>query len=571
MGSKPDGYPVRPNALNGNDSDWIHANTGVMNGLEPQLETLIKNRTRMFLPIIDGEAGDGANAEYHVQRMGAFILRGYGNEPSRGKYFDFVFVGDSSAIACNITNVVQTTNLGLTGTVLLRPRYTILPLAHQPVQYTIVMDVSGSMTWNFDGEAKSGSTIYQCGSSNDPAREAKRAQDGAICNTDPSPKWSPTSERRIYVAKTALQNFINLIETYDAMQIIYFSGADVGASTSIWQYGTNRRQTGAQDAVLVAGASASAPYDVSGGTPSATGLDQARQLIAASPNTSTDGRTFKKVVIFMTDGVANYFKDNRNPKSGQKEFDWINDSHDNASCKDLAGNTEIPSCQIGMTNTTPSFERPITAMASVAREIKNLNDGNTVIYVIALAGVPATGLSTDVAQQSTFPFYSEAPNPSQVGQIFEAINQNVEDPTCVPAGGANWVGSVDNNRTITDPATRSGFGLPADTSIYGYVYLKDQYGGLLQTAPVTQQNGQLSYSFANVAPGTYKLEAFAGYKGEDEPNPDLTRLLVHPTPGSYAQHQPRVQRGCIADIEHCRSAGSAVPRSEWQCLPLIAV
>jgi len=180
-------------------------------------------------------------------------------------------------------------------------------------------------------------------------------------------------------------------------------------------------------------------------------------------------------------------------------------------------------------------------MASVAREIKNLNDGNTVIYVIALAGVPATGLSTDVAQQSTFPFYSEAPNPGQVGQIFAAINQSVEDPTCVPAGGANWVGSIGNDRTITDPATRSGFGLPADTSIYGYVYLKDQYGGLLQTAPVTQQNGQLSYSFANVAPGTYKLEAFAGYKGDDAPTP-ISRVyssillpdLTHSTSRAFA-------------------------------------
>src|SRR5205823_1406839 len=31
VGNKPDGYPVRPGALNGNDSDWIYANTGVMN------------------------------------------------------------------------------------------------------------------------------------------------------------------------------------------------------------------------------------------------------------------------------------------------------------------------------------------------------------------------------------------------------------------------------------------------------------------------------------------------------------------------------------------------------------
>jgi Flp pilus assembly protein TadG len=541
LGSAVSGYPVRPGALNGDDSDWIHANTGVMNGLEPQLDQLIADRTRMLLPVIDAEAGSGATAVYHVQKMGAFLLVGYGNEPSKGKYFDFVYVGDGSPIACNITNIVQTTNLGVTGTVLLRPRYVLPPLAHQPVQYTIVLDTSGSMMWNFNGEAKTGSgTVVQCGSSNDPAREADRAADASSCRSGPA--WSPASERRIHVAKTALQNFINLLEPYDAMQIIGFSSTDVKASTTGWVYGDPAGKQTLSDATLIAGASLTDPYTVSGGTPSATGLDEARQLIAASPDTSaTDGRDFKKVVIFMTDGVANYFKDQRNPQSGSKQFDWYNDSSDNPTCENLAGQAEIPSCHIGMTNTNPSFERPITAMASVAREIKNLNDGETVIYVIALAGVPATGLSTDVAQQSTFPYYSEAIQASQVQQIFDAINQSIEDPTCLPAGGANWVGTIDNDHTITNAATRSSFSLPTDTSIYGYVYLKDQYGSTLQTSALTHQNGQLSYSFADVAPGTYKLEAFAGYKGDDVPTP-IARVyssillpdLSHSTSRSFA-------------------------------------
>jgi hypothetical protein len=543
LGSAPAGYPIRPGALNASDSDWIYANTGVMNGLEPELNELIRLKTKMYLPIIDGEAGSGATASYHVQKLGAFLLVGYGNHPSKGKYFDFVYIDDVSAIACNLTNVIQTTNLGLAGTVQIRPRHTIPPTAHQPVQYTIVLDTSGSMMWNFFGEAKTSSgTVVQCGSSNDPAREADRAADAAACSSVPA--WSPTSERRITVAKTALQNFINLLEPYDAMQIIGFSGRTngVAASTTGWVYGNEPGKQTLKDATLIAGASLANPYTVSGGTPSATGLDEARKLIAASPDVSeTDGREFKKVVIFLTDGVANYFKNQRNPQSGTKLFDWLNDSSDNPTCRNLAGRNEIPSCQIGMTNTSPSFERPITAMASVAREIKNLNDGNTVIYVIALAGVPATGLSTDVAQQSTFPYYSEAIQASQVQQIFDAINQNIEDPTCIPAGGANWVGTVNSNRTITSASTRANFGLPADTSVYGYAYLKDQYGSTLQTSPITHQSGQLSYSFANVAPGTYKLEAFVGYLGEDAPTP-IARVyssillpdLSHSTSRSFA-------------------------------------
>ena len=528
LGAQPAGYPAHPGALNSTDSDWIYANTGVMNGLEPQFDALITNRTRMLLPIINGEAGSGANAEYHVARLGAFILRGYGQEktqdydghghPEKGKYFDFVYVGDVGAIACNITNIVKTTNLGLTGTVFLRPRYTIPPLAHQPVEYTVVLDTSGSMTWNFNGQAKSGSTIYQCGSSTNPALEAQRAQDASYCDKN-EPKWSPASERRIAYAKNALQNFISLLEPYDAMQIIGFSGdknnTGVAATTTDWVYGSPAGKQTLKDAVLAAGANPNTPYDVAGGTPSATGLYQARQLIAASPNKSViDGRDFKKVVLFLTDGVANYFRNYKN-----SPFGWYNDSSDNASCKNLANTDEIPSCQIGMTNTNPSYERPITAMASEATEIKKLNDGNTQIYVIALAGVPATGLSTDVASQSTFPYYSEATQGSQVQDIFNAINDSVENPTCLPAGGTGWVGTIGNSNTVTDAATRSSFSLPVDTSIYGYVYLKNQYGQTLQTAAVTHQNGQLSYSFANVTPGTYKLEAFVGYKGNDSPTP----------------------------------------------------
>jgi Flp pilus assembly protein TadG len=521
LGAKPDGYPLRPGQLNSADGDWIYANTGIMSGLEPQFDALIKNRTRMLLPIINGQAGNGSNAEYHVERLGAFILRGYGNEPSKNKYFDLVYVGDVSAVACNITNIVTTTNLGLTGTVFIRPRYTLPPVAHQPVEYTVVLDTSGSMNWNFNGEAKVGSTIVQCGSSNDPARNAKRDADASKCNS--VPKWSPSSERRIAVAKTALQNFVDLLEPYDAMQIIGFSaddnsGGGVGASTTDWQYGSAAGKQVLKDAVLSAGANPSTPYDVSGGTPSATGLNKARDLIIKSPDKSAyDGRDFKKVVIFLTDGVANYFLKTNNSADG---FGWSNDSHDNPSCSSNPRASEDPDCQVGRTNTKNKIERPITAMATEAGEIKKLNDGNTQIYVIALAGVSATGLATDVASQSSFPYYSEAVQASQVQQIFDAINQSVENPACIPAGGTNWLGSIDNTHTVTNQAERTGkFGLPADTSVYGYVYLKNQYGQTLQTVPVTHQNGQLSYSFADVAPGTYKLEAFVAYKGDDAPNP----------------------------------------------------
>ncbi|HEU5102980.1 MAG TPA: hypothetical protein VFU22_28350, partial [Roseiflexaceae bacterium] len=266
-------------------------------------------------------------------------------------------------------------------------------------------------------------------------------------------------------------------------------------------------------AVLEAGKTNNDPYEADGGTPSATGLNEARKQLQGAPTKSTDGREFRQVTLFLTDGVANYFvKKTGNPDG----FGWYNDGHDNPSC---AGRniSEDTACHIGNTLTNPSIERPISAMATEGAELKKTNT----VYVIALAGVTATGL-TEVAQQATFPYYSEAEQAGQVDEIFAAINQNVENPTCIPAGGTAFTGKIDAKNTVTDTGTRNAFSLPADTSVYGYVYLKDAYGQTLKTAPIkpdVNANGQLSYSFDSLTPGTYQLEAYVVYKGDDEPTP----------------------------------------------------
>jgi hypothetical protein len=77
-------------------------------------------------------------------------------------------------------------------------------------------------------------------------------------------------------------------------------------------------------------------------------------------------------VIFLTDGVANHFL---NPTGNPAGFGWS------------TGDT--PECQIGLTNTNPQIERPITAMVTEGAELKKT--GFT-IHVIALAGVNAIGM-----------------------------------------------------------------------------------------------------------------------------------------------------------------------------------
>jgi hypothetical protein len=511
----PSGYPIRPGTLGANDSDWIYANTGVMNGVEPELEALIENRTRLILPIVDQSNGSGNGATLHVQGMGGFIMRGYGNEPGKGKYFDLVYVGDVSAIPCEVTNVITTTNLGLVGTVFVRPVKQLPPQITEPVRYTVVMDTSGSMNWNFYGEAKSGSNVLQCGASNDAARTAKRAQDFNACNAGNGAMWSPSTERRVAVAKNALITFINMLDPYDAMQIIGFAGRTGGVetTTSEWFYGTPAGKQALADAVMEAGKWNNDPYETEGGTPSATALKQARDLIANAPTVSTDGRNFRPVLLFTTDGVANYFVKNGNNGSG---MGWYNDAKDNPSCRDNPGLAEAVECHVGYTNSTSPVARPITAMALQALEIRKTHT----VYVIAMGGVPSTGLATEVASQSAFPFYSEATDASQMPDIFRAINQSTQEGTCVPAGGTTWFGKIDSAHTITNAADRSKFSLPADQAVYGYVYLKDAYGASVKPAtPIKHDpvSGQLSFSIPDVTPGTYKIEAYVAYKGDDVP------------------------------------------------------
>ncbi len=515
---KPNDYPIRPGTLGANDSDWIYGNTGVMNGVEPELNALIQNRTRLILPIVDQFNGQGNGATMHVQAMGGFIIRGYGNEPSKGKYFDLVYVGDVTAIPCEVTNVITTTNLSVIGTVFVRPRELLPPLRNQPVRYTVVMDTSGSMNWNFYGEAKtSGGTVLQCGASNDAARTAKRAQDISACNANNGEMWTPKTERRVAVAKKAMIDFINMLEPYDAMQIIGFAGRTGGVetSTSDWIYGTPAGKQALADAVMEAGKWKNDPYETEGGTPSATALNTARTLIANAPTTSTDGRAFRPVMLFETDGVANYFVKNGNNGSGMT---WFNSAKDNPSCENKPGLGEAVECHVGYTNATSPVARPITAMALQAVEIKKTHT----VYVIALGGVPATGLATEVASQSTFPYYSEATDSSQMPDIFKAINKSVEEPTCIPGGGTNWYGVIDPAHTITNAADRSKFSLPADGAVYGHVYLQDAYGQSVKPAtPIKHDpvSGQLSFSIADVTPGTYKIKAYVAYKGDDKPTP----------------------------------------------------
>jgi hypothetical protein len=486
-----DGYPSLPNQLS--VDDWIYGNSGFSgsNDVNAAIDAHINNRTIVNFPIFNADNGlNGSNPAYHITALGAFIIRDFGFQNQRdangfkGWYIDLVYIGEANECPILITDVPQTTNLGIAGNVQFRPRHYYVPDLTQPIQYLIILDVSGSMSWNFEGQTGNSNNRTQCtGVALKP-----------ICS---SQGWSPTSERRVYIAKQAIHNFIDKMGTNDSMRIVSYSGnldgnySDSNAIrdlTKSWPTtGWSSNKTTLKDAVLLAGAQNNDPYYTRGGTPSATGIASANQVLSSAP-TSSGGRDYKRVVIFLTDGVANIFKNG----------EWFREC-----------GSEIASCQLGYTN---GRAKPITAMANEAANLKQL----ATIYAVAFAGVDETGLQ-DVASAPNYPYFSSANQPDELRTILDAISRDVKGGNCVPSGGTTFLNTITDDRVGTVGSVG-----PQTYPTVGYVYLYDNNGNPLPAgkdkAPimVDPQTGTLSYRFSDLTPNTtYQMAAFVAYEGDD--------------------------------------------------------
>src|SRR5262249_43641184 len=127
-------------------------------------------------------------------------------------------------------------------------------------------------------------------------------------------------------------------------------------------------------------------YLTEGRTPSATGIAAGAQAISSAPSQAPNGQDYKRVSIFLTDGVANIFRDGGAPTYS-------------GSC-----GSEIASCNVGYT--TGGQAKPVTAMLLESDGLKQVVD---TVYVIALAGVDETGLKS-VASAPNYPFFSSSQN-----------------------------------------------------------------------------------------------------------------------------------------------------------------
>ncbi|HEU4328190.1 MAG TPA: vWA domain-containing protein [Roseiflexaceae bacterium] len=549
----PNGYPIKPGQIS--ENDWIHANTGLSWG--PASDALLQqknNRTIMILPIIDPYAyQNGNNVQFQVKRLGNFLIREVGNEPSRGKFIDLVYLGPTTTEACNNTPPPPRNpqrNPDLVGNLAVLPEARD-SASKRPVLYAVAFDVSGSMNWNFNGQAKINGQVRQCGAGADNSLNAKRAQDAAICNATSNKDqiWTPLEERRLYIAKQAMMQFIDMMDPNDRMQIIPFSGANpnIGGIGAI-ELGDAAGKTKLKQYVLDAGKSPAAnndPYIALGGTPSASALYKARQILGASttPKKAPNGQDYKQVVMLITDGVANHYRDpagqNGTYTSGGN-VGWNNLAPDQELCRNSPNVGEDVRCHVGYADTSKGqLARPLTAMVNEGTELQK----QAQVFVIALAGVDATGLPM-VSSQDIYPWFAPANQPSSVTDVFRAINNQVENGDCEPAPYVGWTYEIDSSHTVSASEAVS-LGGTAD-AVYGVVRLLDSNGQLVAEKPITQavvgSSTRLTYRFDNVPPGNYAISAVIFYKGDDGiarkypliRNPDLT---------TSAQRVQVVQRG----------------------------
>ncbi len=402
--------------------------------------------------------------------------------------------------------------LALTGSVALRPQQRV---ATAPVFYVVVLDVSGSMMLNMSGQAVIDGVVRQCGAppSDSPDLQAKYEADAPICRSAPSlePAWPVVEERRVYIAKQALMLLIDRMRPNDQMQLIASTTNRTSATSSGVQtvgatsYGDAAGKAALKQAALDTGALNGDPYYTRGGTPSAGALRLARTVLEAAPQTAPDGSTYERAVLFMTDGVANAYLDALNNGLyvvNRRPVGWINDAGDEPQGCNRNNVSEDPDCHIGYTQTTTRafYPRPITAMVNEGQELRSMAQ----VFVAALAGVNSTGLPM-VASSSAAPFYTEIAQAEQLSLALSRVDNHL---TAAELG--QWYDQIDPAHA-PDPAI-----LPeVDATIFGVVTLSGPGGTRTASIQTDPDSGRLVYRFVGLAPGSYTLSAWLGYKSDD--------------------------------------------------------
>lgn len=535
-------FPFQESTLN--PLDWVYGNranraaleqgladvNGAPSALKQALDWHVANRTILTTLVRNDHNGDVDDPAYYVESFAAFILLNYGVDATNGFYLDLAFVPDGlRECAAPLTELPTDLQLfGLSGGVSFWPSWQEnIVAAIRPVSFLIVFDVTGSMTWTFDGKGQNpenGETVFCTG----PNRNADCAgflwaygnrDDPATSGVDERALYN---QRRIYIAKDVLRAFAQNVQDTsfsrpnDIVRILPFTG-DVGdfydgsnpaananqPATAIVNSIKQRLVPGAwvntyaalSGAIENAGMINGDPYLTNGATSSASGLRAAYEILDG-PDTpdhvpGNPALQYRKIVIFVTDGVANVFTNGlyNNQPGCIGEFQECN----TGDPVTLPGGTEVL--------------KPLDAMVEEARRLKvnvlEPTDGK--LYVIALAGVDTTGLGSVASGQDAV---QQADNPEALRLILENIRQDALFGECVQGSTLNPV----NNIGTGNVASIANWSLSSDEAGYVYLWAEGSNPSVDDpdyTVPIRMQTGTgiMSYSFSDLPLGTYQMKA----------------------------------------------------------------
>ncbi|GAB4210041.1 MAG: hypothetical protein OHK0022_42290 [Roseiflexaceae bacterium] len=380
----------------------------------------------------------------------------------------------------------------LAGTVTLNiePPVQVKEPSDKPRAYIIVLDVSGSNSWNFQGQAMVDGVLYQCGPSTDPELNRKYEQDRTSCQ---SPSSALASEPRIAVAKQALTQVIDQLAPDDWMQILVFSGRGVNPAGP-GSLGTAEGKAALREAVRMAGViDPNNPDMMQGGTPTATALHEAGKLLDSPdrPRISPSGQPYEPVVVLMTDGVPNYYLEKSNGRylgDNARTVGWHNRGS-NIAGPCASSSDEQAECQVGYVMTTDGqIALPLTA----AIQQGQLLSQRAALAVIGYGNAPPE--LAQMVQAPMAPWYQQIDTPSELAPALADVIASVNMDRCAQLAQAQG-----------QPPQP----LPADPNAVGLITLR-RMDDVTQHVPILADpaSGRLSYSIDGLLIGHYTLEAW---------------------------------------------------------------
>jgi hypothetical protein len=517
-GAEPENYPDLPNRLGG--GDWIYGAPENLGAITSLLNEHKANGTYMILPTYNEVLGTGSDAIYLVSTLYAFVIKDIGSD-ANGSWIELIALGDpsSQSTSCAATPPSQPRLYSLKVPVGIYPQ-TSLPPERKPIQYMVVLDVSGSMSSNFNGQCNNQGNVRQC----EIGPPGSPPPDG-ILGTGTDHWWNPSSERRIAIAKDAMERLIELMNmpgnpSYnpafpsDEMALVWFNQEQKTSMSKSW----NSDPATLKASVRAAGATGGDQLRTNGGTNGAAGLYRGALLLKQRPATiryNNQTWEYKRVVIFITDGVSkDFFKPSATNLSdgSSSATTYPTGSH----CRNLGSKVATDAgCQTteggGEATGKWNNDRPISQMIKVSNDfIKNDTQVNAEIFVIALSNIPAIGLRDGVASFPSYyysvPTLQRLPDGStNVDLIMESIFDRSGRPTCeaqedplqwtVPQENA---GATFGGRTLNYPEVGEAMIIHQQT---GDVFTSKVIAG-------SGSNGENEAVFTNLQPGTYELSVY---------------------------------------------------------------